>query len=209
MTAAPATAPPTQPAPSLTPMTAEEFWANLFDGDPDFATCPSLQAAMDSDAIVVGSFAGLERGPTYTDEYGNVIFMGALTLKVDRVLHGEVKTKTPGTLVVLLNLGFAFAEHEPDPWQDRLASLQAAMPPGRGVFFLANMAAWVAKTGGDSKRSEADPYLYMVLSSQGYLRDVSGKVEPPSWHASGWPESLRARSFNEVVNEIAGIKTDG
>ncbi len=205
--AAPATAPATQPAPSVAPMTAEEFWASLFAGDPDFATYPSLQAlATDSDAVVVGSFAGLETGPTYAGEYGGAIVMGALTLKIDRVLHGEVQTKTPGTLVVLLLLGFRFAGHEADPWQERLASLQGAMPAGRGVFFLANMAAGVAKTGGDPKRPEADPYMYQVMSSQGYLRDVAGKVEAPIWHTSGWPESLRGRSFEDVVIEIERIR---
>jgi hypothetical protein len=134
--------PAIETAPSITPMTAEDFWASLFDGDRDFATYPSMQAlAMDADAVVIASFASLERGPTYTDQYGNVMYEGALTLSIDRVLHGVVNTRTPGTLVVLVNLGFGFAEHAPDPWQERLASLQAAVPLGRGVFLLGNQGA--------------------------------------------------------------------
>lgn len=209
-TSAPSAVTPTQvpvPSPSVVPMTAAEFWASLFTGDSDFATYPSLTAIVsDTDAILVGSFTGLERGPTYTDEYGNVLFTGALTVHVERLLHGSVNTKKPGMVTVLVILGLARPEDAPYTYEDRLASLKAGMPAERGLFFLSNMAAWVAKFGGDPKRPEADPFMYEVMSSQGYVRDVKGLAEPPIRGTSAWPETLRGRPFDDVVAQIAAIE---
>lgn len=192
-----------EPLPSIPQMSAGEFWAELVPGDPGAITYASLQAIVkDASAVVVASLGELERGPTYADEYGNVIYFGALTLKVQRVLYGDVTTKNPGTAKVLILLGVGDATYA---FEDRLASLQAAIPVERGIFFLVNMVDWVARTGGDASRPEADPYSYEVLGGQGFLRDVGGKVQPPLWSTSGWPQSLRGRVFDEVVAQIAAI----
>ncbi|MDA8237358.1 MAG: hypothetical protein M0T75_05665 [Chloroflexi bacterium] len=195
---------------ALAALSPEDFWTALVPGDPAAVSYSSMEAILaDADAVVLASLGNLTRGPAYADKYGNVSYWGVLTLEVDRVLHGSLDTKTPGTVALLVFLGVGGAT---DTYDDRLAQLMAAKPAERGIFFLSNMAEWVRRSGGATDLPEADPHLCEVLGGQGFLRDVGGLVEPPhlspdqlATMAGRWQEALRGRPFAEVVSAIAAV----
>ncbi len=200
-----------EPWPSLAPLSADEAWAMLIPGDPASISYPSLVAiTRDADAVVIATPGELVKGPDFTDESGNVIYLASLRLNVERVIRGTVKTTEPGTLTLRTWLGVDPGGYD---YGAEFARLVASQPSGRGVFFLANMAALNERMGGPSDHFQADPYAYQILGGQGFLRDVGGLAEPPRLSddaldimAGTWQTALRGRSFDEVVAEIATIK---
>ncbi len=202
------------PSTSLEPLSADQAWALLIPGDPASISYPSLAAIVrDADVVVIASPGKLVKGPDFTDEYGNVIYLASLTLNVERVLSGTVRTKEPGTLTLRTWLGVG--DSGGDGYGAEFARLFASRPSGRAVFFLANMAALNKRMGGPPDHPAADPYAYQILGGQGFLRDIGGRTEPPQLSedaltgmAGRWQIALRGRLFDEVVAEIATIEAD-
>lgn len=212
----PSVAPPPQPgvlaaALSQMPLSADEAWAMLIPGDPGSVSYRSLTAiAVDSDAVVIAAPGDLVKGPDFPDEYGNVIHLATLTLTVDRVIRGTVKTRQPGTLALRFWLGVGDAGGY--DYGDVFTRLAASKPSGRAIFYLANTAALNARMGGPPDQWQADPYAYQVLGGQGYLRDVDGLIVPPrvpeealSRMAGSWQIELSGRPFDEVVASLDAI----
>lgn len=197
------------PSTSLEPLSADQAWAMLIPGDPASISYPSLAAIVsDADVVVIASPGKLVKGPDFTDEYGNVIYLASLTLNVERVISGTVATKAPGTLTLRTWLGVG--DPGGDNYGAEFARLVASRPSGRAVFFLANMAALNKRMGGPPDHPAADPYAYQILGGQGFLRDVGGQTEPPQLSedalnrmAGRWQLALTGRRFVEVVAEIA------
>ena len=202
------------PATSIEPLSADEAWAMLIPGDPASISYRSPAALMrDADLVVVATTGELTEGPDFTDEYGNVIHLASLTLNVERVLRGTVKTREPGTLTLRTWLGVG------DPggydYADTFASLATSPISGRGVFFLANMAALNTRMGGPPDHPAADPYAYQIQGGQGFLRDVGGRVEPPRLSedalftmAGRWQEDLRGQPFDALVRSLDAIAAE-
>lgn len=208
-----ASAPAIDPTPvlSLAPVTPDDAWAMLIPGDPASISYPSLaELARDADAVVIASPGALVKGPDFTDEYGNVIHLATLTLNVERLIRGSIKTRQPGTLALWISLGVG------DPggydYAEYFARLLDAKPSGRAIFHLKNMAAWNEKMGGPADHPQADPYAYQILGGQGFLRDVNARIEPPALSpdtlatmAGTWQSDLRGRPFAEVVQSLDRI----
>ena len=183
----------------------------LIPGDPASISYPSLATlARDADAIVIASPGALVKGPDFTDEYGNVIYLASLTLNVERVFRGTVSTREPGLLTLRFGLGVG------DPggydYGDNFSRLVASHLSGRAIFFLANMAALNKRMGGPADHFQADPYAYQILGGQGFLRDVNARIEPPALSpdtlatmAGTWQSDLRGRPFAEVVQSLDRI----
>lgn len=103
----------------------------LIPGDPASISYRSPAALMrDSDVVVLATVGELTEGPDFTDEYGNVIHLASLTLNVERVIRGTVKTREPGTLTLRTWLGVG------DPggnnYADTLTSLATSSLSGKG-----------------------------------------------------------------------------
>lgn len=212
-----AVAPTTSPAPppSPEPLSPDQAWALLIPGDPAAISYPSLEAIVRAaDLVVVASPTNLVKGPDFTDEYGNVIYLVSLTLDVERVLSGSVATKEPGSLTLRTWLGVG--DPGGDAYEAEFERLIDCRPSGRAVFFLANMAAENERMGGPPDHPAADPYAYQILGGQGFLRDVAGRVERPQLSedalrrmAGRWQLALQGRSFDEVVAEVAALAAGG
>lgn len=206
------------PAPSLAPLSADEAWAMLIPGDPASVSYRSPAALMrDSDVVVMATVGELTDGPDFTTPggtgAGSIVHLASLTLNVERVLRGTVKTREPGTLTLRIWLGVG------DPggydYADTFASLATSPISGRGVFFLANMAALNTRMGGPPDHPAADPYAYQIQGGQGFLRDVGDRVEPPRLSedalftmAGRWQEDLRGQPFDALVRSLDAIAAE-
>jgi len=183
----------------------------LIPGDPAAVSYPSIAAiASDADVVVVGTPGRLTKGPEFVDEYGNTVYLASLSLRVERVIFGNVQTKEPGTLTIRTWLGVGDKDND---FESEFARIAAAPLSGRAIFFLANMAALNQRMGGPKDHPSADPYAYQILGGQGFLREVAGKAEPPRLPAEAlaamagrWQIDLKGRSFDEVVELVAATQ---
>jgi len=198
-----------QPTPAPTPeeLSADQFWASLFDGDPDFAAYPSLESlAGDATAVVVAAITSVDEGPSFTDEYKNVQFRAVASLDVQEVLVGKVNALVPGTTSVLITLGVQFAGHEPDPWQARLASLKASLPHERAILFLIDEATFWSLGKAPTPATAPDPMHYLVFASNGFIRDDNGVARPSTLTETAWTNAIDGQPFDDVVAEVAAMK---
>lgn len=216
--AVPAQTADSSPLPSPEPLSADEAWAMLIPGDPASISYRSPAALMRaSDVVVLATMGELIEGPdfTVTSETGRVdiVHQASLTLKVERVIRGTVKTREPGTLT--LRTWFGVGDPGGYDYADTFASLAASPMSGRGVFFLANMAALNTRSGGPPDHPAADPYAYQIQGGQGFLRDVGGRIEPPRLSedalftmAGRWQEDLRGQPFDQAVRSLEAIAAE-
>jgi len=183
----------------------------LIPGDPAAISYRSLAALVrDADLVVVASADEVSDGPDFEDEYGNIVHLASLTMRVEQVVRGSIRTLQPGSLTVRTWLGVG------DPggydYADLFAQLAASPPTGRAVLFLANMQSLNRRMGGPPDHPAADPNAYQILGGQGFLRDRGGRVEPPQLSedalatmAGRWQEELRGRPFDEVVRAVEAV----
>ena len=190
----------------------------LIPGDPASISYRSPAALMrDADLVVIATTGELIEGPdfTVTNESGRVaiVHLASLTLNVERVLRGTVKTREPGTLTLRMWLGVG--DPGGNDYADTFESLAASPISGRGVFFLANLAALNTRMGGPPDHPAVDPYAYQIQGGQGFLRDVGGRVEPPRLSedalftmAGRWQEDLRGQPFDALVRSLDAIAAE-
>lgn len=199
---------PAQPVVSPTPvapMSPDAFWAGLFSGEPDAVTYPSVgELIKGSDAVVLASFVGVTSGPNSDAGSGYTNYMATVTLQVDRVLHGSLRSGS-GTVPLAVFLGVGPAGTTENPYAAFIKQMITSMPHERGVLFMVNMAAYYQRFDPDAS-SRYDPSAYQVTSSQGLVRDVAGVAQPPSNAPGAWPMTFKGRPFDDVLSEIASVK---
>lgn len=185
------------PLPVLSP---DEFWTNLFYGDPDFTAFPSLGALIGaSDAVALVSLEQVVPGPSYDAGSNKTEFDAYVMVHVERVLHGSLaQERVP--VIVLLSLGA-----NPADAALRLGQLQASMPKEEGILFLQNLVKWDKSLTGSST-SRYDPTVYQVLSAQGVFRNAKGVAQAAGNAPGDWPTKLNGVSFGSVIASVASTK---
>ena len=195
------------PEPTPAKLSADQFWASLFAGDPDFAAYPSIRALeSDATAVVVARMESISEAPPYKDRYGNLMFRAAAALDVEATLHGSVNARSPGVVSVQVVLGYQFAGHNPDAWGALLSSLQASVVKERAILFLIDEKTDWERANAQENPTAPDPTLYLVIASNGFIRDDSGVARTSILTTKAWTESIDGRPFDEVVAEVAGTK---
>jgi hypothetical protein len=184
--------------PTLSP---DEFWTNLFSGDPDFTEYHSLGALIrDSDAVVVATLVSVTPGTDLDAGNGWTEYDAWVTVRVDRVLHGSLPT-TP----VIINVVLGDSLDRGDSYGPIADQLKASMPDEQGILFIQNLASWQKRMTG---KSTADPALYAVISAQGIIRNANGKAKKTANAPGAWPMSLNGKGFGAVVSQIASAEPE-
>ncbi len=187
------------PLPGLSP---DEFWTNLFYGDPDFTAYASLGALIGaSDAVALVSLEQVVPGPSFDAGSNKSEFDAYVMVHVDRVLHGSLPQESV-PVIVLLSLGANPAEAAL-----RLVQLQTSMPKEEGILFLQNLVAWDKALSG-SGTSRYDPTVYQVLSAQGVFRNANGVAQAARNAPGDWPKTFNGVDFGSVTSSIASTKPD-
>jgi hypothetical protein len=185
--------------PGLSP---DEFWTNLFYGDPDFTAFASLGALIGaSDAVAIVSLEQVIPGPSFDAGSNKTEFDAYVMVHVDRVLQGSVAQESV-PVIVLLSLGANPAEAAL-----RLVQLQTSMPKEEGILFLQNLVAWDKALSGSST-SRYDPTVYQVLSAQGVFRNANGVAQAARNAPGDWPKTFDGVDFGSVISSIASTKPD-
>ena len=192
------------PSPTIGPGTAfdRELWSELFPGQPDAITYSSLaDIAANSDLVVAGRAARIDRGPDVKDGGGTVTYWATVTFAVDEVLGGELRTRTPDTVAVWTLLGVGGNGAGTD-FADRYANALASIPQERTVLFLLNLQEWAIKFGRPTDAPDADPMGYMQNGGQSWFRDVDDRVVLPSEEVGDWPRAYAGTPFDAFVAEV-------
>lgn len=188
------------PAPDL--VEPEAFWAALIPGDPEAVSYGTLAALVSaSDAVVVGTVSGISSGPTVEDSYTNIIYWATLTIRVDEILAGSVRSSEPGVIRVSLLLGVGDKDHDFD---ERYQQFAGSLPQERAMLFLSNNQEWAKEYGIPLDSPEANPFEYRVLGGQGYLREVGGLAVLPERPVGDWPNAFDRVPFEDVVAAVRG-----
>jgi hypothetical protein len=183
-------------------LSPDEFWTNLFYGDPDFTAFPSLGALIGaSDAVVVVSLEQVVQGQSYDAGSNKTEFDAYVVVRVERLLHGSLPQEHI-PVIVLLSLGA-----NPADAALRLVQLQTSMPKEEGILFLQNLVAWDKALSGSST-SRYDPTVYQVLSAQGVFRNANGLAKAARNAPGDWPKQLNGVDFGSVTSSIASTKPD-
>ena len=183
-------------------LSQDEFWTNLFYGDPDFTAFPSLGALIGaSDAVAVVSLEQVVPGPSYDAGSNKTEFDAYVTVHVERMLHGSLPQDSV-PVIVLLSLGDNSTEAAL-----RLVQLQTSMPKEEGILFLQNLVKWDKSLSGSST-SRYDPTVYQVLSAQGVFRNAKGVAKAAKNAPGDWPAKLNGVNFGSVISSIASTKPD-
>lgn len=194
---------PTSELPSPLPvLSPDEFWTNLFYGDPGFTAFPSLGALIGaSDAVALASLDQVIPGPSYDVGSNKTEFDAYVVVHVERVLHGSLPQESI-PVIVLLSLGANPAEANLG-----LGQLQTSMPKEEGILFLQNLVAWDKALSGSST-SRYDPTAYQVLSAQGVFRNANGVAKATANAPGDWPKKFNGVSFGSVISSIAATEPD-
>lgn len=198
-----ATSSPVAAASDELPMEAtlspDQFWSQLFSGDPAAINYPTLaDMVKDSDLIVLGSMAGVSPGPDSVAGQSLTNYMLTVTVHVDRVIYGKMPDGT-ATVPVAVFLGVGPTD-EQNPYAPQIANRAASIPMERGVFVLQNLAAYYGRF--DPTASERyDPTVYQVASLQGLIRDDAGTAWVSDQAPGDWAASIAGRPFSTALAE--------
>jgi len=186
----------------------DNMWAFL-------SSTPGLQrsyedlagAVAGSDAVVVGRFVGLERGPAYAAP-GEIPGWHAIArIQVDKVLKGTPVLAADGTVHVEFVLVVGGAGY-PDV---TLANLKHSIPGGPALLFLDTWATYFARAGGDVPDGfEAldSKEIYRSIGGDGAIRIDQGLMSPPGY-VDGWPLDLKGASIHGVETQIRSLVATG
>jgi hypothetical protein len=194
------------PDPTVRPTDGDPFkrelWLEIYPGQPDAITYESLEAITDeSDLLVVGQAARIERGPDTSGGGGIVTFQATVTFHVDEVLSGTLRTRAPNTVAVRMLLGVGGSGAGAD-FGDRYARAVASLPKERTVLFLLNLRAWAQRFGPPADARDADPMGYTLNGGQSWFRDQGGRVGLASERQGSWPDAFEDRPFEEFLGGI-------
>lgn len=195
--------PTSKPTPVVTPGVPfeQELWSELFPGDPEAISYPSLGGIVDaSDLVVSGRARAIEMGPANPDGTGNITFWATVTFEIDELLSGSPQTRQPGTVAVWMLLGQG-REGDGISFEERYARALASIPDERAVLFLLNLKRWM--TGfGFPNHPDADAFGYILNGGQSWFRETGGNVTLPTQRVGDWPQAYRAKTFDSFLDEV-------
>lgn len=186
----------------------DNMWAFL-------SSTPGLQrgyedlagAVAGSDAVVVGRFVGLERGPAYAAP-GEIPGWHAIArIQVDTVLKGTPTLMADGTVHVQFVLVVGGTGY-PD---ETFANLNQSIPDGPALLFLDTWATYFSRAGGDlPKGFEAldSREIYRTIGGDGAIRIDQGLMSPPEY-VDGWPLDLKGAPIDAVEKQIRSLAATG
>ena len=174
----------------------DNMWAFL-------ASMPGLQRRSDTlqeatafaDVVVIGRYAGVERGGQYGADSTAVAL-----IKTDSVLKGSPALDRDG----LLRAEFVLVVGSPTYPEKELADLQRSIPTEPALLYLFSWESFFELTGdtipGWAERSDLST-VYKTIGGDGAMRVVNGRILPPPY-VDGWAAGLADRQVSEVIAEI-------
>jgi hypothetical protein len=172
----------------LGPADSDQFWHRFKVAGVEAAVYGSVAEIQDASSVVVLATIeelSLSRQWVVEEELGDDGIATYVLAKLlpERVLQGSPRLSPDGTVHVELFL----------PSPQLLGATLEGRPSDRAVFFL--------------KEKTTVPGVYMLTSSQGYLRDA-GTVRIPVGAESPWLEELVTTSFEELVDRVAATANE-
>lgn len=178
-------------APSQDPLRASnDFWNGLTVQGLEaehFGSLPDMTKS--ADLVVVGRLTDISAGREVrdleaeaagADRRDSSVFFGDATIVTEPAAFGP---SAPSTVTLELLL--------PNP--DLLPSLAAAVPKERAVFFLRDL-------------HRAEP-IYRLVSTQGILREIDGRVRVGVSVEYGFPRTLDGSNFENLLHEIDRLRS--
>ncbi len=175
------------------------------------ASTPGLQRAYDdlasavngSDAVVVGRFVGLERGPSYAAP-GEVPGWHAIAqVQMDQVLKGGPNLAVGAKVQVQFVLAIGGTDYP----EATFANLTRSIPASPALLLLETWATYFARAGGDiPKGFEAlnSKAIYRTIGGDGAVRIEQGVLAPPPY-VDGWPLALKGVPLTGVEAQIRSL----
>ncbi len=171
--------------PEMGPSRSDAFWSHFTLTGVEARHSDSLVEMADaSELIIVGRMESIELSRSWdaVPEWGDD---GTANYVVSDIRVEEVVRKTPSLAagdIVRLEIFV--------PSSDALrVALTTSLPTERTLFFL---------------RAQQDvPGVYMLVSSQGYIRDL-GKAAAPFAADDRWQIELSSKNFDEIAAKIMG-----
>ncbi len=157
--------------------------------DEYFSALAEMSAS--SDVVLVGTIRELTPGAIIVGDpldgaSGQIQFMTA-SLTVTRVIRGEVS----GPLLVDLFI--------PNPTQ--MADLISRRPEGRAIYFLRSQDR-ASATAGQVVPAGLRGH-FRLISSQGLLRDIGGKIAIPPLAESAFLRALDGQDFGALLDTLS------
>ncbi len=181
----------------------DTMWAFLSTMPDLHRRAGTLAAAVDfAEVVVVGRYAGVERGA----RYGSDTTVVAL-IEVQSVVKGTPNLGPDG----LLRVEFVIV-NGPGGYPEKVfADLERSIPRDPALLYLFSWASYLDLIG-DALPSWAGidrADRYKTIGGDGAMRVVNGKIEP-SPHVDGWPTELRGLGIEQVKDQIrAAIRPAG
>ncbi len=188
----------------------DNMWTFLSSAATESRRTEDLAAATAfAEAVVVGRYVDVERGPGYGPEGGTIGWYAVALIEPDRVIKGKPRVMSDG----FIRVPFMLVLGGDDYPSKEFADLQRSIPTDPALLFLYSWAAYWDRAGGghppawlDGLNTE-DQYK-TITSADGAFRIEDGRLAPMAY-AEGWPVACRDLLVDDVADRITRVADGG
>lgn len=167
---------------------SQRFWSLLYIRALEVEHYDSLATmAQASDTVLVGVVESVRLGRQVGESYP--ISYAVVTVRPRDILKG------PDSELVSLEVVL--------PSSDRLTALQASLPQEDAIFFLRDKAAEALRLGLPDAEIAAGKGYFRLVSSQGVLRNLNGRIGIPIASEDAFLLQLSGKAFAPIMDEVA------